>query len=152
EILMSTTVRELIESPDFGQGMPAGRKVKAVIPGGSSAPVLAADEIDVALEFEALKAVQNMAGSGGVIVMDDATARCASRGGGCAGAGPPRAARPRGGCPAPPGGGGGGGGGRGPWSRCPPGPRAPPRPRRWASGRPSARSGTPRRSRCTASS
>src|SRR5262249_47371265 len=73
EILMSTTVRELIESPDLGQGMPAGRKVKAVIPGGSSAPVLAADELDVALEFEALKAVQNMAGSGGVIVMDDAT-------------------------------------------------------------------------------
>ncbi|HEY5449563.1 MAG TPA: NADH-quinone oxidoreductase subunit NuoF [Polyangia bacterium] len=73
EVMLSTTVRELIESPDFGQGMPAGRKVKAVIPGGSSAPVLAADEIDVALEFEALKAVQNMAGSGGVIVMDDAT-------------------------------------------------------------------------------
>ena len=56
EVMLSTTVRELIESPDFGQGMPAGRKVKAVIPGGSSAPVLAADEIDVALEFEALKA------------------------------------------------------------------------------------------------
>ena len=73
EILMSTTVRELIESPEMGQGMPAGRKVKAVIPGGSSAPVLSADEIDVALEFEALKAKQNMAGSGGVIVMDDAT-------------------------------------------------------------------------------
>jgi NADH-quinone oxidoreductase subunit F len=47
--------------------------VKAVIPGGSSAPVLSADELDVALEFEALKALQNMAGSGGVIVMDDAT-------------------------------------------------------------------------------
>jgi NADH-quinone oxidoreductase subunit F len=73
EVLMSTTVRELIESPDFGQGMPPGRKVKAVIPGGSSAPVLTADELDVALEFEALKALQNMAGSGGVIVIDDAT-------------------------------------------------------------------------------
>jgi NADH-quinone oxidoreductase subunit F len=73
EVMLSTTVRELIESQDFGQGMPPGRKVKAVIPGGSSAPVLAADEIDVALEFEALKAVQNMAGSGGVIVMDDST-------------------------------------------------------------------------------
>src|SRR5215831_12761665 len=73
EILMSTTVRELIESQDFGQGMPAGRKVKAVIPGGSSAPVMTADELDTALEFEALKQIQNMAGSGGVIVMDDAT-------------------------------------------------------------------------------
>src|SRR5678816_1195048 len=39
----------------------------------SSAPVMTADELDVALEFEALKALQNMAGSGGVIVMDDAT-------------------------------------------------------------------------------
>jgi len=38
EVMLSTTVRELIESPDFGQGMPPGRKVKAVIPGGSSAP------------------------------------------------------------------------------------------------------------------
>jgi NADH-quinone oxidoreductase subunit F len=53
--------------------MPPGRSVKAVIPGGSSAPVLSADEIDVALEFEALKAKDNMAGSGGVIVMDDNT-------------------------------------------------------------------------------
>jgi NADH-quinone oxidoreductase subunit F len=73
EIPLSVTVRQLIESPEYGQGMPAGRKVKAVIPGGSSAPVLAADELDVALEFEALKAKQNMAGSGGVIVMDDTT-------------------------------------------------------------------------------
>jgi len=53
--------------------MPDGRSVKAVIPGGSSAPVLAADEIDVALEFEALKNKGTMAGSGGVIVMDDST-------------------------------------------------------------------------------
>ena len=73
EVPLSCTVRELIESREYGQGMPAGRKVKAVIPGGSSAPVLAANEIDVALEFEALKNVQNMAGSGGVIVMDDQT-------------------------------------------------------------------------------
>jgi NADH-quinone oxidoreductase subunit F len=73
EVSLHTTVRELIFEPELGQGMPPGRQVKAVIPGGSSAPVLAANEIDVALEFEALKAVQNMAGSGGVIVMDDAT-------------------------------------------------------------------------------
>ncbi|MBX5483508.1 MAG: NADH-quinone oxidoreductase subunit NuoF [Myxococcaceae bacterium] len=73
EIPLHVTVRELIESPQYGQGMPPGRKVKAVIPGGSSAPVLSGDEIDVALEFEALKNVQNMAGSGGVIVMDDQT-------------------------------------------------------------------------------
>jgi len=64
-------VRELIFEPELGGGLPPGRTVKAVIPGGSSAPVLGADEIDVALEFEALKAKGTMAGSGGVIVMDD---------------------------------------------------------------------------------
>jgi len=73
EISLQTTIRELIFDPELGQGMPDGRSVKAVIPGGSSAPVLAADEIDVALEFEALKNKGTMAGSGGVIVMDDST-------------------------------------------------------------------------------
>src|SRR5919106_950540 len=73
EIPMTVSVRELIDSPQYGQGMPPGRTVKAVIPGGSSAPVLGGNEIEVALEFEALKNVQNMAGSGGVIVMDDRT-------------------------------------------------------------------------------
>ncbi len=72
EVDAQTTLRELIGA-GLGQGMPAGRKVKAVIPGGSSAPVLSADELDVALEFDALKALRNMAGSGGVIVMDDST-------------------------------------------------------------------------------
>jgi NADH-quinone oxidoreductase subunit F len=73
EVSMKTTVRDLIFDPGLGQGMPPGRTVKAVIPGGTSAPVLSADEIDVALEFEALKAKETMAGSGGVIVMDDST-------------------------------------------------------------------------------
>ena len=71
EVPLSLTIKDLIFKPEYGNGLPAGRKVKAVIPGGSSAPVLAADELDVALEFEALKTKQTMAGSGGVIVMDD---------------------------------------------------------------------------------
>ena len=54
-------------------GIVGGREVKAVIPGGSSAPVLAASEIDVSMEFDALKAAGTMAGSGGIIVMDDST-------------------------------------------------------------------------------
>ena len=54
-------------------GIVGGRKVKAVIPGGSSSPVLTADEIDVSMEFDALKAAGTMAGSGGIIVMDDST-------------------------------------------------------------------------------
>jgi NADH-quinone oxidoreductase subunit F len=52
-------------------GTPSGRPVKAVIPGGSSCPVLRGDEIDVSLEFDAIKAAGSMSGSGGVIVMDD---------------------------------------------------------------------------------
>jgi NADH-quinone oxidoreductase subunit F len=73
EVGMHTTLKDLIYSQEFGQGMPAGRTVKAVIPGGSSAPVLTGEEIGVALEFEAFKPLHSMAGSGGIIVMDDAT-------------------------------------------------------------------------------
>ena len=71
EISLQTTVRELIFDPSLGNGLPEGRTVKAVIPGGTSAPVLSPDELDVALEFEALKAKNTMAGSGGVVVMAD---------------------------------------------------------------------------------
>jgi NADH-quinone oxidoreductase subunit F len=73
EISLKTTIRDLIYDESLGQGMPEGRSVKAVIPGGSSAPVLTAEDLDVPLEFEALKNKQTMAGSGGVIVMDDTT-------------------------------------------------------------------------------
>ncbi len=52
-------------------GVPDGRKLKAVIPGGISAKILRADEIDVAMDFDSLMAAGSMAGSGGVIVMDD---------------------------------------------------------------------------------
>jgi NADH-quinone oxidoreductase subunit F len=54
-------------------GILGGRGVKAVIPGGSSCPVLRGDEIDVSLEFDAMKAAGTMSGSGGVIVFDDST-------------------------------------------------------------------------------
>jgi NADH-quinone oxidoreductase subunit F len=52
-------------------GTPSGRPVKAVIPGGSSSPVLRGDEIDVSLDVDALKAAGTMSGSGAIIVMDD---------------------------------------------------------------------------------
>ncbi len=52
-------------------GTASGRPIQAVIPGGSSSPVLRGDEIDVSLEFDAIKAAGTMSGSGGVIVMDD---------------------------------------------------------------------------------
>jgi NADH-quinone oxidoreductase subunit F len=65
------TLRELIE--EYAGGIPAGRTLKAVIPGGISAKVLTADEIDVGMDFDSLMAAGTMAGSGGVIVMDDTT-------------------------------------------------------------------------------
>lgn len=54
-------------------GLRPGRRLKAVIPGGISCPVLRADECDVTMDFEALLAKGSAAGSGGVIVMDDTT-------------------------------------------------------------------------------
>jgi NADH-quinone oxidoreductase subunit F len=54
-------------------GIPGGRKIKAVIPGGSSSPVLRGDEIDISLEVDAVKAGGSMSGSGGIIVFDDST-------------------------------------------------------------------------------
>jgi len=50
-----------------------GNQLKAVIPGGISAKILRADEIDVAMDFSSLMAAGSMAGSGGVIVMDETT-------------------------------------------------------------------------------
>jgi NADH-quinone oxidoreductase subunit F len=67
------TLRELIESEKYAQGVGRGRRLKAVIPGGISAKVLTADEVDVHMDFDSLMAAGTMAGSGGVIVMDDTT-------------------------------------------------------------------------------
>ena len=71
EASVSVTLRELIEG--HAQGVRGGRTLKAVIPGGISAKVLTAAEIDVPMDFDSLMAAGSMAGSGGVIVMDDTT-------------------------------------------------------------------------------
>ena len=65
------TLRTLIES--HAGGVHPGRRLKAVIPGGMSAKVLTADEIDVGMDFDSLLAAGTMAGSAGVVVMDDTT-------------------------------------------------------------------------------
>jgi len=69
ELPMGFSLRELIYG--ICGGITEGRALKAVIPGGSSVPVLKADEIDVDLDFDSLEAVGTYLGSGGVIVMDD---------------------------------------------------------------------------------
>jgi NADH-quinone oxidoreductase subunit F len=93
ELPMGITFRDIIE--DVAGGVWHGRRVKAVIPGGTSMPPLDADELDVPCEFDALltderikvvevapgvpfdmgggRPLRTMAGSGGIVVMDDQT-------------------------------------------------------------------------------
>lgn len=63
------TIRQLIY--DYCGGILNDRKLKAVIPGGSSAPVLTADEIDVVLDIEPLMKVGSMLGSAGMMVVSE---------------------------------------------------------------------------------
>jgi NADH-quinone oxidoreductase subunit F len=65
------TLRQLIYDPAFGGGIPAGHALRAVVPGGSSTPVLTANEIDVAMDFDSVAKAGSMLGSAGTIVMDD---------------------------------------------------------------------------------
>ena len=71
ELPMGFNLMRLIN--EIGGGVRNGKKLKAVIPGGSSCPVLTADECDLALDFETVAAAKSMLGSGGVVVMDEDT-------------------------------------------------------------------------------
>jgi NADH-quinone oxidoreductase subunit F len=93
ELPMTISFRQLID--EVCGGMWKGRKVKGLIPGGTSMPPLDADELDVPVEFDALmtderikpvevnpgqlfnmgggKQLRTMAGSGGIVVFDDQT-------------------------------------------------------------------------------
>jgi NADH-quinone oxidoreductase subunit F len=72
ELEMGYPLKKFLEV-DCG-GIPEGRKLKGVIPGGGSMPVLRSDEIDkVNLDYESVQAAGSLLGSGGVIVMDETT-------------------------------------------------------------------------------
>src|ERR1043165_1454109 len=58
---------------EVGGGIRGGKKLKAVIPGGSSCPVLKAEECDLPMDYDSLAKAKSMLGSGGVIVMDENT-------------------------------------------------------------------------------
>ena len=58
---------------EVGGGMRDGKKLKAVIPGGSSCPVLKADECDIAMDYDSVAKAESMLGSGGMVVMDEDT-------------------------------------------------------------------------------
>jgi NADH-quinone oxidoreductase subunit F len=76
ELPMGVSLRELIY--EHCEGMRNGRKLKAVVPGGSSTPVLTADQIDVRLDFDSVVKAGSMLGSAGVIVMDETTCMVAA--------------------------------------------------------------------------
>ena len=69
ELENGTTLRELIY--DFGGGIADGRELKAIIPGGSSTPILTASEVDTPLDYDALAKAGTMFGSGAIIAIDD---------------------------------------------------------------------------------
>lgn len=69
EVPMGTPFSKLLE---LAGGVPTGRKLKAVIPGGSSSPVLPADIImECTMDYDSISKAGSMLGSGAVIVMDD---------------------------------------------------------------------------------
>ena len=69
ELELGATLHDLVYG--HGGGLPAGRNLKAIIPGGSSVPVLTPDQIDTPLDAESMAEAGSMLGSGGVIVIDD---------------------------------------------------------------------------------
>jgi NADH-quinone oxidoreductase subunit F len=71
ELPLGYPLRKLIY--EVAGGMRNGKKLKAVIPGGSSCPLLSADEIDVAMDYDAVAKIGSMLGSGGTVIMDEDT-------------------------------------------------------------------------------
>ncbi len=69
ELPMGFPLRRMIE--EVGGGVLGGKKLKAVIPGGSSCPVLTPDQIDTPMDFDSLAKIGSMLGSGGVVVIDE---------------------------------------------------------------------------------
>jgi len=69
ELPLGTPLHEIIY--EHAGGVPGGKKIKAVIPGGASTPMLTADELDVAMDFESLAAVGSALGTGAIVVLDE---------------------------------------------------------------------------------
>jgi len=71
ELPMGYNLKKMIY--DVGGGIRKDRALKAVVPGGSSTPLLSREEIDVPMDFDSLMKAGSMLGSGGVVVCDDST-------------------------------------------------------------------------------
>jgi NADH-quinone oxidoreductase subunit F len=73
ELPLGTPLSTLIYDEQYGGGILNDRKLKAIIPGGSSTFLLGADKVDTPLDFESIAAAGSMLGSGGTIVIHDDT-------------------------------------------------------------------------------
>jgi bidirectional [NiFe] hydrogenase diaphorase subunit len=71
EVPMGITLREIIY--DIGGGIPNGRKFKAVQTGGPSGGCIPAEHLDTPVDYESLKNLGSMMGSGGMVVIDDSS-------------------------------------------------------------------------------
>src|ERR1700739_4937384 len=71
EVPLGMNMRKFIY--EVAGGIADGKKLKAVIPGGSSCPLLTADEIDIPMDYDSLAKAGSMLGSGGMVVMDEDT-------------------------------------------------------------------------------
>jgi len=71
ELPLGTRLDEIIF--EYAGGVPNGRKLKGVIPGGMSMPILPAGQIDVPMANESLRERKTMLGTGGIMVMDETT-------------------------------------------------------------------------------
>ena len=71
EVPMGTTLREIVE--EIGGGIPNGKKFKAAQTGGPSGGCIPAGHLDVPIDYDNLKKIGSMMGSGGLIIMDEDT-------------------------------------------------------------------------------
>jgi NADH-quinone oxidoreductase subunit F len=73
EASMDVSLRDLIFDPKFAGGIRGGHQLKAVIPGGSSVPVLLPHQLDIPASYDGIAKAGSMLGSAGCIVMDETT-------------------------------------------------------------------------------
>ena len=73
EASMDVSLRDLIYDERFAGGIRGGHQLKAVIPGGSSVPILLPHQIDIPASFDGIAKAGSMLGSAGIIVMDETT-------------------------------------------------------------------------------
>src|SRR5450631_3959260 len=69
ELPMGYNLKKMIY--EVGGGIRGGKELKAVVPGGSSTPVLLPNEIDIGMDFDQVAKAGSMLGSGGVVVLDE---------------------------------------------------------------------------------